>query len=119
MVQDLHWEDSWAILLVICVGASPPRHPPRARGHPNSHPNSLARDIPGWDVLNCNAEVGTATLSCHATATLRLYHGTAQASQSEATILPMRPRQLSQSFHAVRGDKDPVRPSSLLDRRTD
>jgi hypothetical protein len=38
--------DSWTILLLIYVGAGPPRHPPRARGHPNSHPNSLARDSP-------------------------------------------------------------------------
>ena len=44
MLQDLHLVASWTILLVICVGASPPGHPRRARRHPNSHPNSLARD---------------------------------------------------------------------------
>jgi hypothetical protein len=42
MLQDSHLVDSWTILLVICVGASPPRHPPRARGHPELAPE-LAR----------------------------------------------------------------------------
>src|SRR5277367_5383764 len=40
MVQDLHRVDSWAILLVICVGASPPRHGPRARGHQTRSPET-------------------------------------------------------------------------------
>src|SRR5271154_1313576 len=67
MVQDLHWEDSWAILLVICVGASPPRHPPRARGHPNSHPNSLARDklLPLHHSIACNDQSSTSRFLIH------------------------------------------------------
>jgi hypothetical protein len=38
MLQDLHLVDCWTILLVICVGASPPRHRPRIRGHPEVAP---------------------------------------------------------------------------------
>src|SRR5271170_3001666 len=50
MLQDSHLVNSWTILLVICVGASPPRHPPRTRGHPELAPE-LARPRQAGEIL--------------------------------------------------------------------
>src|SRR5277367_2709899 len=60
MLQDSHLVDSWTILLVICVGASPPRHPPRTRRHPELAPE-LARPRQAGSILQSRKDVIYAT----------------------------------------------------------
>src|SRR5271154_1554902 len=64
MLQDSHLVDSWTILLVICVGASPPRHPPRTRRHPElapelARPRQAGHCATGWVSVNSQEDVPT------------------------------------------------------------